>query len=80
VWLYQGKQVEATLEPDYTTGHHYNYPEGYSGVEEITSQVLGEIAKVPCHKHGCSEPALWQDADGEKWCDKHRHSLVSKIT
>lgn len=40
VWLYQGRVVEASIEvgPDH---YHYNYPEGYSGVVEITQQIYG---------------------------------------
>jgi len=44
VWLYQGKLIEATIEPNHATGHHYNYPEGYSGVEEITDKIFGKKA------------------------------------
>jgi len=47
VWIYQGRQISATLEMDQAkaTGpnrHHYNYPEGYSGVEEITEKIFGK--------------------------------------
>ncbi len=41
VWLYQKRQISATIEASYN-GHHYNYPEHYNGVEEITNQVLGQ--------------------------------------
>lgn len=42
VWLYQGLKINATIEPSYN-GHHYNYPEHYSGVIEITDEVYRQV-------------------------------------
>ncbi len=35
VWEYQGR-LKATIEIG--SGNHYNYPEGYSGVKEVTEK------------------------------------------
>lgn len=34
-------QLEAYICPDHSTRNHYNFPENYSGVAEITNRVLG---------------------------------------